>query len=455
MKKLYTLLAAAAVVVSASAQKVELKLNGNFELQNYVAKKEVVNTEATSAKMVAKELNLENRQILAATKADDNQSIEGDWTFYFGDFYLQSSGSTILEAQYEAVLVREEEDGFYYDVNGGLVYFDSNEYLPIIAEYDNTTGVLSFERIFLAMNGSYYVYLTPYVIDGGLFVDSFTGKYDGKDTISFGMDHLLGWDACSDAAGNMVLGYYGLYDLDNGAERFVSSWTNVGYATLMDGWVLPLFGVDQYDPYNQWEVALERNDQNENLYRLVDPYHCGPIQEAGLNQSTTVGYIVFDVTDPEHVTFQKANAGFAYAQAGLNALYCYNSLSALAYHNNVSFSTVISVYGDEMPYTTFKDGVVSLGHVIDEDGELWYDAMFGISSTTFAYAWTDEDGNAADMTASITFPENWDGVKAIETEATTGATRYYNLQGVEVANPAAGTIVIKVDGKNASKILVK
>ena len=451
MKKLYTLLAAAAVVVSASAQKVELKLNGNFELQNYVAKKEVVNTEATSAKMVAKELNLENRQILAATKADDNQSIEGDWTFYFGDFYFTDSSATILEAQYEAVLVREEEDGFYLDANGDLVFFDSDEYLPIIAGYDKTTGVLSIDRIFLGMSGSYYVYVTPYVIDGGLFVESFTGKYDGKDTISFGMDHLIGWDACSDAAGNMVLGYFGLYDLDNGAERFIETWTYVGEATLMDGWVLPLFDVDQSDPDNQWEVALERNDQNENLYRLVDPYHCGPIQEAGINESTTVGYIVFDVTDPDHVVFKKANAGFAFSQVGISAFYCYNFLGCLMALNRADAQTVIDYFGDTIPYTTFKNGVVSLGSIIDEEYGLEYDANFGDQDEPEGgYSWID-----ADMTASITFPENWDGVKAIETEATTGATRYYNLQGVEVSNPAAGTIVIKVDGKNASKILVK
>lgn len=46
------------------------------------------------------------------------------------------------------------------------------------------------------------------------------------------------------------------------------------------------------------------------------------------------------------------------------------------------------------------------------------------------------------------------GIDAVETEVS-GNARYFNLQGFEVAKPAAGNIYIKVEGGNSSKVMLK
>ena len=48
-----------------------------------------------------------------------------------------------------------------------------------------------------------------------------------------------------------------------------------------------------------------------------------------------------------------------------------------------------------------------------------------------------------------------DGVDSIEIDSENGPARYYNLQGIEVQNPAAGGIYFKVTGDKVTKVLVK
>ncbi|MCI5768570.1 MAG: hypothetical protein MR027_06300 [Ligilactobacillus ruminis] len=47
------------------------------------------------------------------------------------------------------------------------------------------------------------------------------------------------------------------------------------------------------------------------------------------------------------------------------------------------------------------------------------------------------------------------GVEDITVDDQNGVAVYYNMQGVRVANPAAGGLYIKVEGKKATKVLVK
>ena len=56
---------------------------------------------------------------------------------------------------------------------------------------------------------------------------------------------------------------------------------------------------------------------------------------------------------------------------------------------------------------------------------------------------------------TVSYEGTTSGVESIEAEAETAPAVYYNLQGVRVANPAAGQLLIKVQGKKATKVLVK
>ena len=83
-----------------------------------------------------------------------------------------------------------------------------------------------------------------------------------------------------------------------------------------------------------------------------------------------------------------------------------------------------------------------------------YAACFGYQGKQYgAYGWTDEEtGEATPMTGKIVFPGA--GVSNLGVE-NSGKARYFNLQGVELARPAAGQVVIRVcDGKSV-KMLAK
>lgn len=170
-------------------------------------------------------------------------------------------------------------------------------------------------------------------------------------------------------------------------ENMPGTWSSVGEATLVDGWICPALGIDQTKPENQWKVELLKNDQNENYYALLDPYKSGPVastntfyeekefddnieEEAGEKH----GFIVFDISDPDHVVFNRIDntslgqgkmpilAGYENLAINLSEVLCNNALGTISMQlGEPSYAvSVIESVGLGFPFTTFKDGVVTL-----------------------------------------------------------------------------------------------
>ena len=80
---------------------------------------------------------------------------------------------------------------------------------------------------------------------------------------------------------------------------------------------------------------------------------------------------------------------------------------------------------------------------------------FGFASQgTFECYVVDAAGNQSD-TKKLQFTGKSTGVEDIVADGEKGEAVFYNLQGVRVANPAAGNLYIKVQGDKATKVLVK
>lgn len=193
-------------------------------------------------------------------------------------------------------------------------------------------------------------------------------------------------------------------------------WKDLGDATLMDGWVLPMLGIDQTLPQNQWKVPLQQNIANPNLYRLVDPYHVAGTAAAEANLSSNVGYIEFDVSDPEHVVFNKVEAGFAYqdpsdGEKKFNEFYCMNFLGYfhLQYPGMTLEQLTSALYSGLMCYTTFENNIVSLGYKDFGDGDIAYDAHYGTEYKPVCNGYWSYEENyknyPVNMTACIIFPD--------------------------------------------------
>lgn len=227
-------------------------------------------------------------------------------------------------------------------------------------------------------------------------------------------------------------------------------WTSLGMATFQDGWILPgLSGGEQVDPEYWYEVELQQSENDENVYRLVNPYGPGCFFAEYNQYADRNGFIQFNVKDPDHVYFDVVPANFCNSEVGITQVYAMNTFSMLLGYYGWDFDGAIEEYGSQLIWTTFKDGVVTVPSVLDSKGQYNNDAMFGMEGYAFGgFSW----GTDVSMEAKIFFPEA--GVEGIF-DNSNAPVKYYNLQGVEIANPEKGQLVIKKQGSKAEKLIVR
>lgn len=295
-------------------------------------------------------------------------------------------------------------------------------------------------------------------------VDNIVATYNGT-AIVFDDDDEMGIQASTGGWGCLFYGVTMDKIIDDPNADPNEGWTSLGNAKFVDPYVITAFtfndGSDQWD--KEYEVELQQNDADKNVYRLVNPYK-GNFPMISYNQSTTKnGYIQFNVSDPSHVWFNSVEAGFANSQLGITKLYCYNTLGMYVAYTGKTAEEIVEILGDQIIYTTLKDGVINLGsreQTTDGVTKTVYDANFGTQTdTTGGFSWQSKDtaGNTvpADMTGRITLPAGA-GIGSIAADADENApVEYFNAMGQKVLNPTAGQLVIRRQGNKVEKILVK
>lgn len=455
MKKFYTLALGALIALTTSAAPV-VTLRTDASVKKSVFSKKAASTSIVINDELKEALN--SSSIVKAPAKLAAADMAGDYTFTLGDYYFQDSAGEI------------EQEGTV-EVEGSNVTFSSDYFLcPVIGTANSTFTSVTIKEMKLGQltltNGT-KVYCKvssfKYVEENGkgsVTPTEIDATFDGQK-FSFPVDCGFGWGAYEDAAYTKLLGYLDIFDvvemakiIDDPNADPNEGWTSLGNAQFKDPWLLPGIGMEDSAPY---EVELQQNDADENVYRLVDPYK-GNCPAANFNTSTAKhGYIQFNVSDPDHVYFIPVEAGFANADLGVTKFYCNNQLGGLVYEGYEA-SLVVEVLGDMLPYATLKDGVINLGSVegTDEEGNatVTYDAIFGIQGKINAgYGWTDENDIQIPMLGKIVFPGA--GAGLVEADEADAPVKYYNLQGVEVAAPAAGQFVIRVQGDKATKMVVR
>lgn len=79
-----------------------------------------------------------------------------------------------------------------------------------------------------------------------------------------------------------------------------TSWESIGKGMYTDVLITPLFAEDENSPTSYtYEVEVEQNSENPNMYRIVNPYKDG-VFPGGLNYDGD-RYFVFDATNPDCV----------------------------------------------------------------------------------------------------------------------------------------------------------
>ena len=228
----------------------------------------------------------------------------------------------------------------------------------------------------------------------------------------------------------------------------LTEWTEFTTATMIDGWVMPIVyrnvnGEQVYLDANEYPLTVKvaKNNEDPSLILIENPY----LQASGFPLTTCEsGYIVLDITDPDFVlVLPGVYSGFS---NGANRVYCMNLEAFYVYKG----------YSKEVIQASLKDQVTEWSTMKTVDGK----SVIDIPNCRFnypdaldkMYTW---NGRADAMKAKFTFASAIDAVEDITVADENAPVEYFNLQGVRVNEPAAGTLVIRRQGTKATKVFVK
>ena len=131
-------------------------------------------------------------------------------------------------------------------------------------------------------------------------------------------------------------------------------------------------------------------------------------------------------------------------------MYLFNQEGYKAFQQNVPAEDQVDEYlgigADPNKYLSYYkpvDGLIKLMNL---------QFGYGIKPTS-QYTWTAAANNPPTTTITIAKRENG-GVDGIEIEAAEGPAKYFNMQGIEVVNPAKGQLVIKKQGNKVEKVVM-
>lgn len=227
-------------------------------------------------------------------------------------------------------------------------------------------------------------------------------------------------------------------------------WVEAGTAQFADAWMLPAANVDpaQY----AYEVAVEKNENIEGMYRLVNPYLNSPMSN---NDAKAEGFIAFSIADPEFVPVVPLSyCGFTAAlSGGTTASLLPTNLEGYFLYlgdNYTKEDIIAGLSTEDEPFvpSSFDDatGTVTLKNC------RWATT----NEPTKNYVWSVSATESAVQEGWIKF-DNWagiNGVTAVENE--NAPVEYYNLQGMRINNVENNPgLYIRKQGDKATKVYVK
>lgn len=226
-----------------------------------------------------------------------------------------------------------------------------------------------------------------------------------------------------------------------------SEWSYAGKSSFTDGWFGVLSNAGSFPAY---EVDTYVNNADGNIFMLKNPYGAGS-PYASINTYKEDGFLILDITNPDCVLVRpNVNAGFV----------------AEEYMGVVSNIALTTAESDQyyMQGSSYED--------IIEEGETFGDEIANINSSrlvslptcrlqmipdfNFPNYWIvgGGDNNPRPMVSKIQLADPT-GVEGVINDTENAPKRFFNLQGLEIANPEAGELVIVKQGNKTTKTIVK
>lgn len=230
-----------------------------------------------------------------------------------------------------------------------------------------------------------------------------------------------------------------------------SEWENVGTASYEEYVINPLMQT----PVPAIDVVLERNKARNYEYLLKDPYTTSPWDQVN-DLPTATGFIQFTVYDPECIAVRPlTESGFYMNMADegepedLVAMYMFNLEGYYLFTDDTLYpEDIIDIFPAEGYDLSTYDEDTRMVNVMN--------VYFGMSTDPMGlYRWRDNSGNSVPLWMNIEMPEGLQvvGVNEITNDSENAPKRFFNLQGMELQNPAAGQVVIVKQGNSSKKVL--
>lgn len=233
----------------------------------------------------------------------------------------------------------------------------------------------------------------------------------------------------------------------------LDGYTNRGDAIFNDGWFNSLCMIANEPTIDDLSIACYQNNDDENKIVLVNPYASNDWVTVGLRAENTSGegYILIDTTYPDMVqVLPLVESGMVMDDADegqapeLHDWYVWNEEGMAGYNGED-----LEVMAEEWALTG-KEG----SSLIDNREMNLFNLYFSPDYAPGASYWWTKWPEGEPKLTTIMLPEYFSGINStmVDNNAT---PRYYNLQGLEIAKPAKGELVIVKKGNKVSKHIAR
>lgn len=431
MRKIYFLLMAAITLTMSAFNNAEIKNAVEADLPN--------------AKVI--------RQVAKTAKAPvataENYESE-TWTSLGAGKYISTAiadcygGSTdlvdveIFEAQGKKGLYKVV--GVWPDIlnGGGTIYIDAtdpdfvlikDQDTGIVDKVDGETHIASYTSV-LVSNG-----YTKEKILAELADINITLK-DNVITIPEGAVCLNWPNAPADSSYETDPAKWYSYGKNNGVVvlpggEYVDPWGEAVDATMVETILGPTFGNTNTAPYT---IQIQKNSET-GVYRLISPWR-QLYTDLGLGSSTAPNLDI-DASDPTNLIIPLQATGLGGKTDGA---YKYMSKSYYDLVNEQETDDALKI-----TLTDNGDGTSTISFP--------YRSGFIYAQTSGG---TYYASNYADVLSYVTFP-TFSGINEVKADIdnSNAPVEYYNLQGMRIAAPVEGQLVIKRQGSKVEKLIVR
>lgn len=461
MKKFYILAALAAVGMSAYAAPVASKVmsSKNAQLQEFVNVKGQAEV-ATNGKY------LMTRADGPAKKITSVKDLLGSYIFYYaspwfdnmkGDYvspyFVQGDteneiiiknlyyGDVDLVAYVDMAnhtLTIPKQDVFYYPSTNQMAYFQIRN-----ASVNESTGAITYqmgEKLVLEFDENGFAYF------GTLrFNDDTTFEATTFDGFGYMIEDNRGfWGASG-------------WRME-GIDWFTfdpAEWEQINNSTVTDDFMVHF--LKNSDPIESTATAYRAKD-NHLKFCFTNMYHTGDWAQIN-TEGTDIGYYVIDASYPDcaYTNLYTLN-GFYFNDYDENDTPI-GTFQAAPYNDECQ-KVQFEDYTPEEVYDEFSVLGIDCSYFDETKGIIYiYNLWFGDNNSPLdKYGFVAErnpDGTVKKWyPCSLEFTVSLDGVNEVEFDSN-APVKYFNLQGVEVANPAKGQLVIKTQGNKAKKVVIR